>query len=80
MRWSRQFMTDVYFLDYDAKSATYGNQFARKQRRMVGGRYFNRLPGEPPRAGFDYNVETGFQWAPSGIVEFAPWAQEGISG
>ena len=36
-------MTDVYFLDFDAKSATYGNQSARKQRRMVGGRYFNRL-------------------------------------
>src|SRR6201984_3449419 len=49
VRWSRQFMTDVYFLDYDAKSTTYGNQSAREQRRMVGGRYFNRLPGEAPR-------------------------------
>jgi hypothetical protein len=35
LRWRRQFMTDVYFLDYDAKSATYGSQSAREQRRMV---------------------------------------------
>jgi Alginate export len=62
LRWSPRFMLDVYFLDYDAKSATYGNQSGREQRRTVGGRYFNCLPGEPPRAGFDYNVETAFQW------------------
>jgi Alginate export len=50
VRWRRRFMTDVYFPDYDAKSATYGSQSGREQRRMVGGRYFNRLPGEPPSA------------------------------
>ena len=48
---------------------------------MVGGRYFNRLPGEPPRAGFDYNIETGFQWAHSGIARNpAPGAPENNSG
>ena len=44
VRWRRQFMTDVYFLDYD-------------------------LPGDPPRAGFDYNVETG---AGKVVVSSAP--------
>jgi Alginate export len=80
VRWSSQFMTDVYFLDYDAKSATYGNQTAREQRRMVGGRYFNRLPGEPPRAGFDYNVETGFQWGTFGNREIRAWGAGGNFG
>ena len=80
VRWSSQFMTDVYFLDYDAKSATYGNQIAREQRRMVGGRYFNRLPGEPPRAGFDYNIETGFQWGTFGNREIRAWGAGGNFG
>ena len=44
------------------RSATYQNQSAREQRRTTGARYFNRPPNEPPTAGFDYNVETGFQW------------------
>ena len=66
-------MSDVYFLDYDAKSATYGNQSAREQRRTIGGRYFNRLPGEPPRAGFDYNIETGFQWGSFGNRSIRAW-------
>ena len=35
VRWSRQFMTDVYFLDYDAKSATYGSQSAREHERRA---------------------------------------------
>ncbi len=73
LRWSPRFMTDAYFLDYDAKSSTYGNQSAREQRRMIGGRYFNRLPGEPPRAGFDYNVETGFQWGSFGNRSIRAW-------
>ncbi len=80
VRWSSQFMTDIYFLDYDAKSATYGNQTAREQRRMVGGRYFNRLPGEPPRAGFDYNIETGFQWGTFGNREIRAWGTGGNIG
>ena len=67
-------MSDVYFLDYEAKSATYGNQTAREQRRMIGGRYFDRLPDEPPRAGFDYNVETGFQWGSFGNRSIRAWA------
>jgi len=74
LRWSPRFMSDVYFLDYDAKSAMYGNQSAREQRRMIGGRYFNRLPGEPPRAGFDYNIETGFQWGSFGNRSIRAWA------
>ena len=78
--WSTRFMSDVYFLDYDAKSATYGNQSAREQRRMIGGRYFNRLPGEPPRAGFDYNVETGFQWGSFGNRSIRAWAAGGNIG
>jgi Alginate export len=61
LRWRPRFMSDVYFLDDDAKSAMYGDQSAREQRRTIGGRYFDRLPGEPPRAGFDYNIETVFQ-------------------
>jgi hypothetical protein len=69
VRWSSQFM----FLDYDAKSATYGNQAAREQRRTIGGRYFDRLPGEPPRAGFDYNVETVFQWGSFGNRSIRAW-------
>ena len=80
VRWSPQFITDVYFLDYDAKSATYGNQSAREQRRMVGGRYFNRLPGEPPRAGFDYNVETAFQWGTFGNRQIRAWGAGGNFG
>jgi hypothetical protein len=78
--WSTRFMSDVYFLDYDAKSATYGNQSAREQRRMIGGRYFNRLPGEPPRAGFDYNIETGFQWGSFGNRSIRAWAAGGNIG
>ena len=73
LRWSKRFMSDVYFLDYDAKSATYGNQTAREQRRTIGGRYFNRLPGEPPRAGFDYNIETAFQWGSFGDRSIRAW-------
>ncbi len=73
VRWNSQFMSDVYFLDYDAKSATYGNQTAREQRRTFGARYFNRLPGESPRAGFDYNVETGFQWGSFGNRSIRAW-------
>jgi hypothetical protein len=80
VRWSPRFMTDVYFLDYDAKSATYGNQSAREHRRMVGGRYFNRLPGEPPRAGFDYNVESGFQWGTFGNRSIRAWGAGGNFG
>jgi len=33
VRWNSQFMSDGYFLDYNAKAATYGNQSAREQRR-----------------------------------------------
>jgi hypothetical protein len=80
LRWSSRFMSDVYFLDYDAKSATYGHQSAREQRRMIAGRYFNRLPGEPPRAGFDYNVETGFQWGSFGDRSIRAWAAGGNIG
>lgn len=78
--WSTRFISDVYFLDYDAKSATYGNQTAREQRRTIGGRYFNRLPGEPPRAGFDYNVETGFQWGSFGNRSIRAWGAGGNIG
>jgi Alginate export len=45
VRWHSQFMSDVYFLDYDSKLAAYGNESAR-EHRMIGARYFNRLPGE----------------------------------
>jgi hypothetical protein len=71
---------DVYFLDYDAKSAMYGNQSAREQRRMIGGRYFNRLPGEPPRARFDYSIETGFQWGSFGNRSIRAWGAGGNIG
>jgi hypothetical protein len=80
LRWNFRFMSDVYFLDYDKKSATYGNQSGREQRRTVGGRYFNRLPGEPPRVGFDYNVETGFQWGSFGNRSIRAWAAGGNIG
>ena len=73
LRWSARFMSDVYLFDYDAKAAAYGNQSAREQRRMIGGRYFDRLPGEPPRAGFDYNIETGFQWGSFGNRSIRAW-------
>lgn len=33
VRWSSRFMSDVYFLDYDAKLATYQNESAREERR-----------------------------------------------
>src|SRR5580704_13260537 len=80
VRWNSQFMSDIYFLDYDAKSATYGSQTAREQRRMIAGRYFNRLPGEPPRAGFDYNIETVFQWGSFGNRSIRAWGTGGIIG
>jgi hypothetical protein len=73
VRWNSQFMSDVYFLDYDAASATYQNQSAREQRRTIGARYFNRPPNEPPTAGFDYNVETGFQWGSFGNRSIRAW-------
>src|SRR5580704_13343816 len=73
VRWNSQFMSDVYFLDYDAKLATYQNQSAREQRRTIGARYFNRPPNEPPTAGFDYNVETGFQWGSFGNRSIRAW-------
>jgi Alginate export len=78
--WSSQFITDIYFLDYDSKSATYGKQTAREQRRMIGWRYFNRLPGEPPRAGFDYNGEAGFQWGSFGNRSIRAWGTGGNIG
>ena len=74
-----EFMSHVYFLDYDAKSATYGTQSGREHRRVLGGRYFNRLPGDPPRAGFDYNVETGFQWGSFRDRSIRAWDAERIS-
>jgi hypothetical protein len=74
VRWNSHFIFDAYSLDYDAKSATYGNQTAREQRRTIGGRYFNRLPGEPPRAGFDFNVETIFQWGSFGNRSIRAWS------
>ena len=80
IRWNSAFMSDIYFLDYDAKSATYGQQSAREQRRTVGGRYFNRLPGEPPRAGFDYNIETAFQWGSFGNRSIRAWGTGWILG
>jgi len=80
LRWSPQFMSDVYFLDYDAKSAVYGNQSAREQRYTIGGRYFNRLPGEQPRAGFDYNVETALQWGSFGQRSIRAWGAGGNIG
>ncbi len=80
LRWSQRFMSDVYFLDYDAKSAMYGNQSAREQRRTVAGRYFNRLPGQSPRAGFDYNIETGFQWGSFGNRSIRAWGAGGNIG
>ena len=80
LRWSPRFMSDVYFLDYDAKSATYGSQSSREQRRMIAGRYFNRLPGEPPRAGFDYNIETGVQWGSFGNRSIRAWGAGGNIG
>jgi Alginate export len=80
VRWSPRLMTDVYFLDYDAKSATYDNQSAREHRRMVGARYFNRLPDEAPRAGFDYNVESGFQWGTFGNRSIRAWGAGGNFG
>jgi hypothetical protein len=73
VRWNSQFMSDVYFLGYDAKSATYQNQSAREQRRTIGARYFNRSPNEPPTAGFNYNVETGFQWGSFGNRSIRAW-------
>jgi hypothetical protein len=73
VQWKSQFMSDIYFLDYDAKSATYGNETAREQRRTLGARYFNRLPGEAPSAGFDYNVETVFQWGAFGSRSIRAW-------
>jgi len=73
VRWNSQFMSDVYFLDYDAASATYQNQSARERRRTIGARYFNRPPNEPPTAGFDYNVETGFQWGSFGNRSIRAW-------
>jgi hypothetical protein len=80
VRWNSQFMSDVYFLDYDAKLATYQNQSAREQRRMIGARYFNRSPNEPPSAGFDYNVETGFQWCSFGNRSIRAWGVRANTG
>jgi hypothetical protein len=80
VRWNSQIMSDVYFLDYDSKLAAYDNQSAREHRRMIGGRHFNRLPGEPPRAGFDYNVETGFQWGTFGSRSIRAWGAGGNIG
>ena len=80
IRWNSEFMSDIYFLDYDAKSTTYGQQSAREQRRTVGGRYFNRLPGEPPRAGFDYNIETAFQWGSFGNRSIRAWGTGWVLG
>jgi alginate export protein len=73
LRWNPRFMSDAYFLDYDAKSSTYGDQTGREQRRTIGGRLFNRLAGEPPRAGVDYNVEGGFQWGSFGNRSIRAW-------
>src|ERR1700739_3585278 len=73
VRWNSEFMSDIYFLDYDAKAATYGNQSAREQRRTVGARYFNRLAGEPPRSGFDYHVETACQGGSFGNRSIRAW-------
>jgi len=47
LRWSPRFMSDVYFLDYDAKSATYGNQSGREQRRMEDGISIASLASRP---------------------------------
>ncbi len=80
LRWSPRFLSDAYFLDYDAKSSMYGDQSGREQRRMIAGRYFNRLPGEPPRAGFDYNVETVFQWGSFGTRSIRAWGAEANIG
>ena len=73
VRWNSPFMSDVYFLDYDTGSATYQNQAAREQRRTIGARFFNRPPNEPPTAGFDYNVETAFQWGSFGNRSIRAW-------
>jgi hypothetical protein len=80
VRWNSQLMSDVYFLDYIAASATYQNQSAREQRRMIGARYFNRPPNEPPTAGFDYNVETGFQWGSFGNRSIRAWGAGALIG
>jgi hypothetical protein len=80
LRWNPRFISDAYFLDYDAKSSTYGGQTGREQRRTIGGRLFNRLVGEPPRAGFDYNIEGGFQWGSFGNRSIRAWGGGGDIG
>jgi hypothetical protein len=42
VRWNSQFMSDVYFLDYDSKSAAYGNQSARERRPVMRSAVFQR--------------------------------------
>ena len=64
---AHEFMTDVYFLDYNAKVRDVRLVKPHESREgwLAAGTSI-ACPGEPPRAGFDYNVETGFQWSTFG--------------
>jgi hypothetical protein len=66
-------MFDTYFIGFDDKSMTYGTQQAREIRQTGGLRLFNRLAGEPPRAGFDYNNEGVIQWGAFGDRSIHAW-------
>ena len=80
LRWSQRFMSDVYFLDYDAKSATYSNQSAREQRRMIGGRYFITCLASRPGQVLITTSRLGSSGALSGIARSVHGPLEGISG
>ena len=64
----------------NVRSAFDGFRIGYDKPKGIGGRYFNRLPGEPPRAGFDYNVETGFQWGSFGNRSIRAWGAGGNIG
>jgi hypothetical protein len=70
---ARQAMIDVYYLGLDQKNMTYGTQQGREIRHSMGVRFFNRLPGAEPRAGFDYNAEVVAQWGAFAARSIHAW-------
>ena len=73
-------MPDVYFLDYDAKSATLRQPIGAGATPHVWCAVFQSPAWRTARAGFDYNIETGFQWGSFGNRSIRAWGAGGNIG
>lgn len=68
---------DVYYLGLDRRNASFDQGDAREQRQTIGARVWNRTIDEPAQGkspeGFDYDVETVYQFGDFGQSRIRAW-------